>query len=83
MSIPKLKLLKETITSSTFLEESIETPEVEQVKEIDNKSDIIDLTPESNDVPIYEEETRMSADAGSSRAQTPAKQVRHIVYSIV
>lgn len=53
--------------------------EVEQVKEIDNKSDIIDTTLESRDVPIYEEETRMSADAGSSRAQTPAKQVSHCI----
>lgn len=72
MSIPKLKLLKETITAA-FVEETVEREE--QPKEIDTATEVIDSTLESRDVPIYEEETRMSADAGSSRAQTPAKQV--------
>lgn len=77
VSIPKLKLLKETITNA-FLEGTVET-EVDHIKEIDIKPEIIDTTIESRDVPIYEEETRMSADAGSSRAQTPAKQVRYCI----
>lgn len=75
MSIPKLKLLKETITNA-FADDT----DADQSKDIDIKhtsiTEVIDTTVVSRDVPIYEEETRMSADAGSSRAQTPAKQVR-------
>lgn len=60
------------------MDESVDN-DVEHVKDIDIKPDIIDSAAESRDVPIYEEETRMSADAGSSRAQTPAKQVSYCI----
>lgn len=70
LSISKLRLLKDI--TSTYFEESVET-EVEHLKD----TQILNSTVDSRDVAIYEEETRMSADVGSSRAQTPAKQVSY------
>lgn len=60
LSAAKLKLLQEAAEEEATSEEEAEREE--EAKPI-------------SDVSIYEEETRMSADTNSSRAQTPAKQV--------
>ncbi|KRT78946.1 hypothetical protein AMK59_6871 [Oryctes borbonicus] len=80
VSAAKLKLLKEEAAAA--IAEQSQSLEPEDGGDIEMKEEptvVEDVTSETPEIVLIEEETRMSAEINTSRAQTPAKQVDNSV----
>lgn len=83
VSAAKLKLLKEEAAAAIAEQSQILEPEDGGDVEMKGESPVVieDVTTETPEIVLIEEETRMSADINTSRAQTPARQVDNSVSS--
>lgn len=80
VSAAKLKLLKEEAAVAIGEESKSLEPEDGGDVEMKEEPPIVEnVTTETPEIVLIEEETRMSADTNTSRAQTPAKQVDNSV----